>query len=388
MEQSDKLEVISFRSMLQDNQFVKDFHNFLKLEFGEENLSFFLEVEDYKTSLDVEKAKHIIEKYIKARADKEINISFKTKCAVARRIETGLHFKIPGYDSAIYNPPPPDSRERKASIVRDSRADSNPSRRKSSGSGSESAPFSGSNGPAINNMGELFHEAQEEIYQLLFLGPFQRFKAFDASTLHHDMDPESIYGLCYSYHEWVQLSKKRGLEVQRYTNLQKNLFFLKGSVLIRSSPTSIYEYMLGVENQREYDATVTSAVIRDSRDGVEYLQIQFKEGHKVGMERTLHKVEDSHVIALKESATHELHKFVIISPCTDKSTYLHYLFEFDLSADEWAYEEKGKDVSEMLSVIKKKVIKRNSSSLGSFFSGLCAPSPPAAAQLSVSVVAS
>lgn len=129
-------------------------------------------------------------------------------------------------------------------------------------------------------------------------------------------------------------------------------------------------------------------MIHDSRDGVEYLQIQFKEGHKIGMERTLHKVEDSHVIALKDSGKLELHKFIVISPCTTKTAQLQYLFEFDLEADEWAYEEKGKEVTEMLRVVKRKVEKRNRRSFGELISGLCAPRLHDTTQPSVSVAAS
>lgn len=149
----------TFQALLQDKQNTKSFLYFLQLEFGEENLAFYLDVEDFKQTLDVDKAKKIIDEYIKPYSEKEVNISYKTKCAVATRIESMLHIHLGFRDPSIEN-------GRESISTRD--------RRPSTVTG---PPMGILAATEAGGLADLFREAQDEVFQLLFLGPFQRYKS-------------------------------------------------------------------------------------------------------------------------------------------------------------------------------------------------------------------
>nr|XP_033817502.1 regulator of G-protein signaling 21 [Geotrypetes seraphini] len=66
------------------------FRTFLKSEFSEENLEFWLACEDYKKTRSstkmISKARKIYSEFIENEAPKEINIDFKTRDAISKNI--------------------------------------------------------------------------------------------------------------------------------------------------------------------------------------------------------------------------------------------------------------------------------------------------------------
>ncbi|XP_003415257.1 regulator of G-protein signaling 5 [Loxodonta africana] len=73
----------SLDKLLQNNYGLASFKNFLKSEFSEENLEFWIACEDYKKIKSpekmAEKAKEIYEEFIQTEAPKEVNIDHFTK---------------------------------------------------------------------------------------------------------------------------------------------------------------------------------------------------------------------------------------------------------------------------------------------------------------------
>ncbi|XP_006873492.1 PREDICTED: regulator of G-protein signaling 5 [Chrysochloris asiatica] len=73
----------SLDKLLQNNYGLASFKNFLKSEFSEENLEFWIACEDYKKTKSpvkmAEKAKKIYEDFIQTDAPKEVNIDHFTK---------------------------------------------------------------------------------------------------------------------------------------------------------------------------------------------------------------------------------------------------------------------------------------------------------------------
>lgn len=80
----------SFEEVMKDSDGVETFSQFLRSEFSEENIEFWLACEEYKT-IDSEtklasKAKYIYTVYIESDAPKEVNIDYSTKAAIQRNI--------------------------------------------------------------------------------------------------------------------------------------------------------------------------------------------------------------------------------------------------------------------------------------------------------------
>ncbi|XP_034039694.1 regulator of G-protein signaling 18 [Thalassophryne amazonica] len=80
----------SFEELLKHSDGVQTFSRFLRTEFSEENIEFWLACEEYK-SIDsetklVSKAKYIYTIYIESEAPKEINIDYPTKMAIQENI--------------------------------------------------------------------------------------------------------------------------------------------------------------------------------------------------------------------------------------------------------------------------------------------------------------
>ncbi|KAL4660125.1 regulator of G-protein signaling 18-like [Arapaima gigas] len=80
----------SFEELLNHSDGVETFSQFLRTEFSEENIEFWLACEDYKSTSSetklLSKAKHIYTVYIEANAPKEINIDYPTKVAIQQNI--------------------------------------------------------------------------------------------------------------------------------------------------------------------------------------------------------------------------------------------------------------------------------------------------------------
>ncbi|XP_042561774.1 regulator of G-protein signaling 18 [Clupea harengus] len=80
----------SFEELLNDSDGVKTFTQFLRTEFSEENIEFWLACEDYKTTESntklPSKAKQIYAVYIENDSPKEINIDHSTRVAIQKII--------------------------------------------------------------------------------------------------------------------------------------------------------------------------------------------------------------------------------------------------------------------------------------------------------------
>ncbi|XP_068196540.1 regulator of G-protein signaling 18 isoform X2 [Antennarius striatus] len=80
----------SFEELLKHSDGVETFSQFLKTEFSEENIEFWLACEEYKT-IDsdtklLSKAKYIYTVFIESDAPKEVNIDHDTKIAIRRNL--------------------------------------------------------------------------------------------------------------------------------------------------------------------------------------------------------------------------------------------------------------------------------------------------------------
>lgn len=80
----------SFEKLLSHKDGLKTFTRFLKTEFSEENIEFWIACEDFKKSKDPEqihlKAKTIYEKFIRSDAPQEVNLDFHTKEVITKNI--------------------------------------------------------------------------------------------------------------------------------------------------------------------------------------------------------------------------------------------------------------------------------------------------------------
>ncbi|KAM8839443.1 regulator of G-protein signaling 18 isoform 2-T2 [Synchiropus picturatus] len=81
----------SFEDLLKHSEGVETFSQFLKTEFSEENLEFWLACEEYKTYDSQTKllsmAKYIYTLFIASDAPKEVNIDYNTKMAIQKNLE-------------------------------------------------------------------------------------------------------------------------------------------------------------------------------------------------------------------------------------------------------------------------------------------------------------
>ncbi|KAG7999347.1 Regulator of G-protein signaling 18, partial [Nibea albiflora] len=84
------MESDSFEELLKHSDGVEIFSQFLRTEFSEENIEFWLACEEYST-IDSEtklrsKAKYIYTVFIESDAPKEVNIDYNTKMAIQKNI--------------------------------------------------------------------------------------------------------------------------------------------------------------------------------------------------------------------------------------------------------------------------------------------------------------
>ncbi|XP_061094892.1 regulator of G-protein signaling 5-like [Conger conger] len=82
---------ISFEKLLSNKYGLSAFRDFLKAEFSEENIAFYLACEEYrgiKSSATLSaKAKTIYDEFIAGNAPKEVNIDHETRCATKCNLE-------------------------------------------------------------------------------------------------------------------------------------------------------------------------------------------------------------------------------------------------------------------------------------------------------------
>ncbi|XP_056328286.1 regulator of G-protein signaling 13 [Danio aesculapii] len=80
----------SLENLLRSKYGMSTFHTFLKSEFSDENIEFWLVCEDFKKTRSLSRlssrAKKIFERYIKAEAPKEINIDHVTRELIKQNV--------------------------------------------------------------------------------------------------------------------------------------------------------------------------------------------------------------------------------------------------------------------------------------------------------------
>ncbi|XP_051557533.1 regulator of G-protein signaling 18 [Myxocyprinus asiaticus] len=97
----------SFEEMLSHSDGVEIFTQFLRTEFSEENIEFWLACEDFKTTESatklLSKAKQIYAVFIDKEAPKEINIDHSTKTAIEKNILQPTHTCFDAAQDKIYS---------------------------------------------------------------------------------------------------------------------------------------------------------------------------------------------------------------------------------------------------------------------------------------------
>lgn len=96
----------SFDKLLSHKDGLKTFTTFLKTEFSEENIEFWIACEDFKKSKDpqqiIVKAKAIYEKFIQNDAPQEVNLDFHTKEVITKSITQPTLHSFDAAQSRVY----------------------------------------------------------------------------------------------------------------------------------------------------------------------------------------------------------------------------------------------------------------------------------------------
>lgn len=97
----------SFEDLMSDSDGLETFTQFLRSEFSEENIEFWLACEDYKgTSSEnklISKAKQIFAVYIASDAPKEVNIDHATKVAIQKNFHKPSKSCFDAAQSTVYS---------------------------------------------------------------------------------------------------------------------------------------------------------------------------------------------------------------------------------------------------------------------------------------------
>ncbi|NXC42023.1 RGS2 protein, partial [Penelope pileata] len=97
----------AFDELLANKYGVAAFRAFLKSEFCEENIEFWLACEDFKKTKSPQKltlkAKKIYNDFIEKEAPKEINIDFQTKNMIAQNIQEATHTCFSAAQKRVYS---------------------------------------------------------------------------------------------------------------------------------------------------------------------------------------------------------------------------------------------------------------------------------------------
>lgn len=96
----------SFDKLLSQKDGLETFTQFLKTEFSDENIAFWIACEDYKKSKDpqqiIRKAKAIYETFIQTDAPQEVNLDFHTKEILAKSITQPTLHSFDAAQSRVY----------------------------------------------------------------------------------------------------------------------------------------------------------------------------------------------------------------------------------------------------------------------------------------------
>ncbi|XP_020318865.1 regulator of G-protein signaling 8 [Oncorhynchus kisutch] len=97
----------SFEDLIRHSDGVESFSQFLRTEFSEENIEFWLACEEYKT-IDSEirlisKAKHMYSVFIEAEAPKEVNIDYASKVAIQKTMASPTNTCFDAAQSKVYS---------------------------------------------------------------------------------------------------------------------------------------------------------------------------------------------------------------------------------------------------------------------------------------------
>ncbi|KFP63516.1 Regulator of G-protein signaling 2, partial [Cariama cristata] len=97
----------AFDELLANKYGLAAFRAFLKSEFCEENIEFWLACEDFKKTKSPQKltskAKKIYNDFIEKEAPKEINIDFQTKNMIAQNIQEATHTCFSAAQKRVYS---------------------------------------------------------------------------------------------------------------------------------------------------------------------------------------------------------------------------------------------------------------------------------------------
>ncbi|XP_060088364.1 regulator of G-protein signaling 2 [Heteronotia binoei] len=97
----------AFDELLANKYGLAAFRAFLKSEFCEENIDFWLACEDYKKTKSPQKltskAKKIYSDFIEKEAPKEINIDFQTKNSIAQNLQEATHTCFNAAQKRVYS---------------------------------------------------------------------------------------------------------------------------------------------------------------------------------------------------------------------------------------------------------------------------------------------
>ncbi|XP_074953288.1 regulator of G-protein signaling 18 [Phalacrocorax aristotelis] len=106
----------SFDKLLSEKAGLDTFTKFLKTEFSEENIEFWIACEDYKKSKSAHellpKAKTIYETFIQKDAPKEVNLDFQTKEVTSQNIERPIITTFDAAQNTVYRLMEQDSYQR------------------------------------------------------------------------------------------------------------------------------------------------------------------------------------------------------------------------------------------------------------------------------------
>uniref|UniRef100_A0A4W5NX47 Regulator of G protein signaling 18 n=1 Tax=Hucho hucho TaxID=62062 RepID=A0A4W5NX47_9TELE len=97
----------SFEDLIRHSDGVETFSQFLRTEFSEENIEFWLACEEYKT-IDSEirlisKAKHMYSVFIEAEAPKEVNIDYASKVTIQKTMASPTNTCFDAAQSKVYS---------------------------------------------------------------------------------------------------------------------------------------------------------------------------------------------------------------------------------------------------------------------------------------------
>ncbi|KAJ8011221.1 hypothetical protein DPEC_G00055910 [Dallia pectoralis] len=97
----------SFEELLRHSDGVETFSQFLRTEFSEENIEFWLACEEYKSihsgTKKISKAKQMYAVFIESEAPKEVNIDYATKMAIQKNLAVPTNSCFDAAQTVVYS---------------------------------------------------------------------------------------------------------------------------------------------------------------------------------------------------------------------------------------------------------------------------------------------